>query len=275
MFLEKFEIRPLHTIEEMEEARKLESKVWGSAESIPVHQTITAVKNGGLMVGAYHQDRLIGFQYSFPGFDGEKAYLCSHILATDPAYRNKGVGEKLKLAQRDEALKLGYSLIQWTYDPLESINGYLNIGKLGGICSVYIPNCYGEMDDFLNKGIPSDRFLVQWHILGEQKTGKFSEVFNEETVLRSSLWKWETNKQGLPLLTETITADIENKNVWFVPIPKHYRQIRETNMALATDWRMKTRDTFTRLFSLGYKASSFKKIINKEIPVNFYMLARK
>jgi predicted GNAT superfamily acetyltransferase len=266
---EEIEIRSLYTIEELEEVRRLESKIWGESDSVPTHQTITAVKNGGLVLGAFFNGKLIGFQYSFPGFNGQSIYLCSHILGTDEQFRNKGIGEKLKLAQCEEALKLGYSLITWTYDPLESINGYLNIGKLGGVCSTYIPNCYGEMDDLLNSGIPSDRFLVEWHI-GKEKAVVGNEM-DEEFVLANSVLQWNLQEKGLPVAS---TAPLHKGIIKFVPIPKNYRIIRETDLSLATDWRMQTRTVFTELFSQGWQVSGFKKMNSPEIPVNFYILTK-
>ncbi|MED4225657.1 GNAT family N-acetyltransferase [Neobacillus cucumis] len=270
----EIEIRSLYTIEELEDVRRLESKIWGESDSIPTHQTITAVKNGGLVLGAFYEGQLIAFQYSFPGFNGQSVYLCSHILGTDEQYRNKGIGEKLKQAQRDEALKLGYSLITWTYDPLESINGYLNIGKLGGVVSTYLPNCYGEMEDLLNSGLPTDRFLVEWHIRHGQPSDPFGNKYDEDFCLANSLLQWSINDKGLPVVLPLTYEGLQNDNRIFVPIPKNFRTIRETNLELATDWRMQTRQVFTEKFAEGWQVGGFKKISTPEVPVNFYILTR-
>ncbi|WP_342615543.1 GNAT family N-acetyltransferase [Peribacillus frigoritolerans] len=268
-------IRSLHRIEELEDVRKLESDIWGENDSIPTHQTITAVKNGGLVLGAYCEEKLIGFQYSFPGFNGQTAYLCSHILGIDEQFRNKGIGEKLKLAQREEALKLGFSLITWTYDPLESINGYLNIAKLGGVCSTYIANCYGEMEDLLNSGIPSDRFLVEWHIGKKETTDSSGRGIPLDFAIENSLIQWETNEMGLPVPSFTLPLPEQNWDTAFVAIPKDFRTIRVTNSQAATEWRMRTRDTFTDLFQQGWEVTDFIKDSMTEIPVQFYVLTRK
>ncbi|MET1178460.1 GNAT family N-acetyltransferase [Peribacillus simplex] len=268
-------IRSLHRIEELEDVRKLESDIWGENDSIPTHQTITAVKNGGLVLGAYCEEKLIGFQYSFPGFNGQTAYLCSHILGIDEQFRNKGIGEKLKLAQREEALKLGFSLITWTYDPLESINGYLNIAKLGGVCSTYIANCYGEMEDLLNSGIPSDRFLVEWHIGKKETTDSSGRGIPLDFAIENSLIQWETNEKGLPVPSFTLPLPEQNWDTAFVAIPKDFRTIRVTNSQAATEWRMRTRDTFTDLFQQGWEVTDFIKGSMTEIPVQFYVLTRK
>lgn len=267
-------IRSLSKVEELEEVRRLESEIWGESDSIPTHQTITAVKNGGLVLGAFCDGELIGFQYSFPGFNGQSVYLCSHILGTVAKFRNKGIGEKLKLAQRDEALKLGYSLITWTYDPLESVNGYLNIGKLGGVVSTYIPNCYGEMEDLLNSGLPSDRFLVEWHIGDEKTPDSFRDDFSEEMVLTDPLLHWKVNDQNQPVVLPFRLEELHMNAVQFVPVPKNYRMIRETDIELARDWRMCTRNAFSELFNQGFQVSGFKKIISPEIPVNFYIVTK-
>ncbi|MEY8189798.1 GNAT family N-acetyltransferase [Peribacillus simplex] len=268
-------IRSLHRIEELEDVRKLESDIWGENDSIPTHQTITAVKNGGLVLGAYCEEKLIGFQYSFPGFNGQTAYLCSHILGIDEQFRNKGIGEKLKLAQREEALKLGFSLITWTYDPLESINGYLNIAKLGGVCSTYIANCYGEMEDLLNSGIPSDRLLVEWHIGKKETTDSSGRGIPLDFAIENSLIQWETNEKGLPVPSFTLPLPEQNWDTAFVAIPKDFRTIRVTNSQAATEWRMRTRDTFTDLFQQGWEVTDFIKGSMTEIPVQFYVLTRK
>lgn len=268
----QIEIRSLQFIEELEEVKRLEGEIWGDNDTVPTHQTITTVKNGGLVLGAYLNEKLIGFQYSFPGFNGQSVYLCSHMLGIDIEYRNLGIGKLLKIAQRQEALKLGYSLITWTYDPLESINGYLNIAKLGGVCSTYIENCYGEMEDLLNSGIPSDRFLVEWHIKEDEEINKKIRQYNLNDAMENSLISWTINKEGLPIpLKET---ELSRSEFTYVAVPKDYRTIRETNFELAIDWRMTTRNTFTTLFENNWKVIDFYKHLESEIPVNFYVLKK-
>ncbi|MFE1245888.1 GNAT family N-acetyltransferase [Fictibacillus sp. NPDC058756] len=262
------EIRSLNKLEELEKVRQLESKIWGDNDSIPSHQTLTAVKNGGLVLGAFDKEELVGFQYSFPGFNGKTAYLCSHILGTDERYRNQGIGEKLKHVQREEALKLGYSLITWTYDPLESVNGYLNISKLGGVSSTYIENCYGEMEDLLNSGIPSDRFLVEWHLNKDQET--FSDI-DLDTAIKKSLIQWNEGQNGVP---EPFLTHFEpESDLAYVAFPRDYRTIRETNTEIALDWRLRTREVFSKLFEEKWQVTGF--IANKKLPVSFYVLRKK
>ena len=144
-------LKELTNIEELEQLEIIEQNVWGM-ESLPVHQTLTAVKNGGIIVGAFDSNRIIGFSYGFAGFKDDQVYLCSHMLGIETEYRSKKIGEQLKKKQLEIAQQKGYTEIHWTYDPLETRNGYLNLSKLNGISSVYMENAYGEMKDGLNKG---------------------------------------------------------------------------------------------------------------------------
>ena len=80
------------------------------------------------------------------------------MLGVVPAYQGQSIGYRLKLAQREHALKQGHGLIVWPYDPMQSVNARLNVGKLRGICRCYIPDAYGELKEGVNVGMPSDRF---------------------------------------------------------------------------------------------------------------------
>ncbi|PVE67239.1 GNAT family N-acetyltransferase [Priestia megaterium] len=269
---EALTIRSLTTTTELEDVRALESRVWGEEEATPVHQTLTAVKNGGLVLGAFLNEKLIGFQYSFPGFDGTCVYLCSHILAVDPAYRSMGIGAKLKHAQRQESKKKGYSYISWTYDPLESANGYLNIGKLGAVCSTYIENCYGDMNDPLNADLPSDRFVVEW--ASTEDTKRAQPLYTPDQIMDASLIQWTLTDQGFPSVTDIDEKWLDHEVVT-VAIPSAFQQMKEVSPSLALDWRMRTRRVFQTCFAKGFQVTNFMKYPESSAPVHFYILTKK
>ncbi|KXG44222.1 GNAT family N-acetyltransferase [Tepidibacillus infernus] len=269
--------RSLKNLEELEKVQELEKLVWGMKEIVPTHQTLTAVKNGGLVLGAFHKEKLVGFQYSFAGFNGKEAYLCSHMLAIHPDYRHQKIGERLKRVQRDEALKLGYRLITWTYDPLESVNANLNIGKLGAITNTYIENAYGEMNDPLNRGLASDRFLVEWwlessHVLEKQMGKRIDESLFHS---KDSLIQWEMNNKGFPVPNEIDITKNEEEYL-FIPIPSKFQELKHQDIELAIEWRQKTRLIFIHYFSQGWIVCDFLKMNNEEFAgVHFYVLKRK
>jgi predicted GNAT superfamily acetyltransferase len=268
-------IRLLDTIEELTMVRELEKIIWGPEESVPVEQTITAVKHGGMVIGAFAGERLIGFQYSFAGFDGKKAYLCSHSLGIHPDYRVSGIGEKIKRVQRREAIHKGYDLITWTYDPLETVNGNLNIKKLGAICKTYIENCYGEMKDQLNAGVPSDRFQVEWWITSDhvmdilqKKTdhARYSERF--PTCIHVT-----TNDQGFAVPVEVDLTLDRCAGKLFVPVPAAFQKLKKQDIHLAVEWRLKTRAVFSHYLKKGWMVREFVKHDGPE-PVYDYVLQK-
>ena len=269
---EALTIRSLTTTTELEDVRALESRVWGEKEATPVHQTLTAVKNGGLVLGAFLDEKLIGFQYSFPGFDGTCVYLCSHILAVAPAYRSMGIGAKLKHAQRQESKKKGYSYISWTYDPLESANGYLNIGKLGAVCSTYVENCYGDMNDPLNADLPSDRFVVEW--ASAEDTKRAQPLYMPDQIMDASLIQWTLTDEGFPSVTGIDEKWLDH-DVVSVAIPSAFQQMKEASPSLALDWRMRTRRVFQTCFATGFEVTDFMKYPESSTPVHFYILTKK
>ncbi len=162
------EYRKLRTMEEFREALPVQKEVWGfdDVETVPARLFLVCTRIGGHVIAAFDHSRMIGYCYSIPGFKGESCepYLHSHMLGVLPEYRNRGIGRRLKLEQRNDALSRGIRLIEWTFDPLELKNAYLNIEKLGGIIRSLIRNNYGVTTSKLHTGLPTDRCVAEWRL---------------------------------------------------------------------------------------------------------------
>lgn len=161
------EARLLTTIPEFRDAVNLQREVWNFAdiELLPVRLFVVASKIGGHVFGAYDGETMVGFCLAIPGLKpGAKSYLHSHMLGVREAYRDKRIGRMLKLAQRDDALARGIDLIEWTFDPLEIKNAFLNIERLGAIVRRFVPNQYGITSSTLHGGLPTDRCVAEWWI---------------------------------------------------------------------------------------------------------------
>jgi predicted GNAT superfamily acetyltransferase len=113
-------------------------------------------------MGAFDGSEMVGFALSVPGTRSGHVYLHSHMLAVRKEHRNSGLGRRLKLLQREDGLARGIELIEWTFDPLEIKNSYLNIEKLGAIARRYNINQYGITSSPLQGGLPSDRLIAEW-----------------------------------------------------------------------------------------------------------------
>jgi len=170
------EVRECSTLEEMAECVRLQGETWGyeGNDVIPRRAFIVARHIGGQVIGAFAPDggRMVGFAMALPGVKEQEArasgvpeaYLHSHMLAVEPEWRNEGLGQQLKLVQREEALGRGIDRMEWTFDPLESKNAHLNIHRLGVVVRRYLPDFYGVSSSRLQYGLPTDRLLAEWHL---------------------------------------------------------------------------------------------------------------
>ncbi len=186
-------IRKCETLSEMQACFALQKEVWkfADADLIPVRMFVVAAKIGGHVIGAFvsrndnknvskndkrdksdgstnSDNELIGFALAIPGMRNGHSYLHSHMLAVRQQYRNGGLGRRMKLHQREDALSRGFELMEWTFDPLEIKNAYLNIEKLGAIARRYNVNQYGITSSPLQGGLPTDRLVAEWWLKSER-----------------------------------------------------------------------------------------------------------
>ena len=132
---------------------------------VPVPILAVSVHSGGILIGAFDGDRMVGFVYSLPGIKDGKPTQWSHMAGVLDSHRSAGVGYQLKLLQRERALSAGLDLVQWTYDPLQALNAHLNFAKLGVVVEEYAVNIYGESYEPAARG--------QLRPIGSSPTGGF------------------------------------------------------------------------------------------------------
>ncbi len=159
-------VRKCQTLEEFHGCVELQREIWGEKdlEVEPATLFVVAAHTGGQVLGAFDGHRLIGYTLALVGLRNGVPYLHSHMTGVHADYRDRGVGRRLKLLQREEALSRGIRLIQWTFDPLELRNAHFNLNRLGAICRKYLPNLYGVTTSPLHRGLATDRLLVEWQL---------------------------------------------------------------------------------------------------------------
>ncbi len=196
-------IRPCHGLEELRACVALQKEVWNftDAELIPLRMFVVAEKVGGQVMGAFAGSEMVGFALSVPGTRDGHIYLHSHMLAVRKDQRNSGLGRRLKLLQREDALARGIELIEWTFDPLEIKNAYLNIEKLGAITRRYNINQYGITSSPLQGGLPSDRLIAEWWLRSKRvetllSTGKNPPAKIEMKIeVPSQIYDWKAEPE--------------------------------------------------------------------------------
>ena len=273
-------IKILDTPEELTLVEELQRAVWPGSETdvVPAHVFIAAVHNGGLVIGVFAGEQLVGFVFGFPGLDttpdGPRPKHCSHMMGIRPGYRDAGLGFVLKRAQWQMVRHQGLDHVTWTYDPLLSRNARLNIAKLGAVCNTYRRSEYGEMRDGLNVGLPSDRFQVDWWIntrrverrLGKRARGAL-KLDNFSQADLQPLYTPQTLPSGLPQPPEHFSSLTER--LALAEIPADFNGLKETDFALARDWRFFSREVFETAFASGYLITDFVHDAGR----SFYVLA--
>ena len=149
-------IRRLYTIAEFQEVSALEAEIWGYTtleDAVGIPMFVATLKRGGILLGAYDGNRLIGFVYSIAGMKDGRPTQWSHMLGVRREYRAAGVGRNLKLAQRRVCLGMGVELMEWTYDPLVAVNAHLNLHRLGATAREYAVDAYGASASPLQRNL--------------------------------------------------------------------------------------------------------------------------
>ncbi len=259
-------IRPVIDIAGCEHFQELEQMIWTSPELdvVPGHILITVLKNGGMLLGAYATEGpeatggMIGAAFWWLGVGtptGEtepRLKVCSHIVGVLPAWQGQRVGLRLKLAQREAVLAQGVTdWITWTYDPLYRANGIFNIHRLGATCNTYFRNVYGEMQDALNRGVPSDRCQVDWrlnspHVLAdiEPQRPRPEWSFADFQILPTVI-------HGDFVAPVDVRLSLHGDPI-ALPIPDDIAAIRVSDGGLSLAWRLYLRAMLEQAFAAGY-----------------------
>jgi predicted GNAT superfamily acetyltransferase len=202
----------------------------------------------------------VGFCWGFLAFgkDGKTLKHASHQVGILPAFQGQGIGEQLKWKQREAVLAMDVQHITWTFDPLWTLNGRLNLRKLGGVCNTYQRNLYGNFDGGLNKGLPTDRFYVDWWLASEQVKARVGQFFPH-----LSLTEWRqigatvVNPASMPNDPHA-SATLEmrgNVPALLIAVPKNYPALVQSDIKMALAWRFFTRELFEWAFIRGYQAT--------------------
>jgi predicted GNAT superfamily acetyltransferase len=265
------EIRPVRTPDERQAFIELEQMIWPGVPPMRSDILFIVQKSGGLVLGAFDVGpaevghtagggKMVGLLFGFIGTtpDGRFKHT-SHFVGVAPEYRDQQIGYRLKMAQREHVLAQGIDLITWTFDPLQSRNGYLNLRKMGVVCRIYWLEFYGEMPDSLNAGVPSDRFETEWYIASDRVVKRLRGMAD----LRSLPELWAA---GVRVVNPTSLESLPNppRKVYpleaeqlLIQIPSHFQDIKLADLRLACAWRQHTRELFQSAFAAGYTVVDF------------------
>jgi len=268
-------IRKIITNAEMRAVENLQKEVWGipDLDVVPVTQLVAAAAAGGVLLGAFDRETLVGFAYGFVSYENGRTAHHSHMLAVKPEYRNFNLGERLKRAQREYVLSQGITEMSWTFDPLQSLNAYFNFNKLGVVSDRYIVNFYGEdAASFLHRN-GTDRLWVTWLLNSRHVSERIGGVNNPAPEIEGVVPLVQIEKDDSPRQNDS-TDNLSGDYV-LIEIPADINELERQNSELAAVWRAVTRLAFTKALSSGYLVENFYRRRSGGQQISTYYLSRK
>jgi predicted GNAT superfamily acetyltransferase len=245
VIIPQYTIRQCETTEEFEACVQMQRDVWqfSDLDMTPLRSYVVTRNSGGFTLGAFDpSDRLLGFAHALAAFDEKlRPYYYSQMLAVEPPLQNAGIGVRLKLAQRDQALKTGVPLMTWTFDPLQSRNAHLNIVKLGGVVRRYRVNFYGvNSTSVLHRGLDTDRLFIEWWVRSPRVAGALEGVRHAD------------------------------KPEAVVEVPRDIAAIKNHDLDEARHWQLRIREGFQKYLSEGLYCAGFEAAPNTDSRYLFF-----
>ena len=278
-----FCIRDVQSESEFHTIEDIQKEAWGFSDldTVPAATLMATQHAGGVLLGAFEGDAMIGFAYGFAAYDGGRASIHSHMLAVRPDFRNFQAGFRLKLAQRERVLEKGLDEISWTYDPLQSLNAHLNFAKLGVISQRYIVNFYGEATSSpLHQGFGTDRLWVRWLLNTERVMALTSKHPHSSAASNSDSDLDMSSSIKVALVTregdEPGDGDFSrlSGDRCTIEIPYNINALKERDPQAGIAWRNATRKAFLAAIDAGFEVTNFLRVGSNTNPRWFYLLTR-
>jgi predicted GNAT superfamily acetyltransferase len=235
-------LTPLVTVEDADRINGVIDRTWGG-QHLDREVVRALAASGNVSWGATDGDRLVAFVLGWAGVDEGGLHVHSHMLASVPDSRHRGVGTALKFAQRAQALEQGIELVRWTFDPLLARNAWLNVGKLGATIDRFQRDFYGSMQDTLNVGERSDRAFIAWGLRPEP--GPRTPPDADDMV---------RDDDGEPVTAVPASAAARR-----VAIPREYPELRAADPARADRWREAIAAAFETCIADGFAGTAFDR----------------
>lgn len=239
---------------------RLQREVWRLAdvEITSAIQLVATTWAGGLLhLAESAEGEPVGFAYAFPALRGGAPHLHSDMVAVRPEYQKRGVGVRLKWAQRADALEAGVTLLTWTYDPMQALNANLNLRRLGAVGAEFLPDFYGVTTSELHHGLPTDRLLVRWDLNAprvQERAGRaeLPRSVPAPVLPRINEVKWQA---GWPVSSDP-RLDLDAPEL-LLEIPPEWNVLCQAAPRVAAVWQDKVRRAFQAYLGRGYVAADF------------------
>ena len=266
-------IRRAESLADYRACQDAQRGAWGIEEEgyvVPIATLVGANLHGGMVLGAFQPDgQAVGLSFGFLGRIEGHLCLYSQLTGVLPAFQSRGLGQALKLAQRDLARAEGLGKIAWAFDPLQGGNAYFNLHRLGAYAGRYIENMYGPRTDALNAGVPTDRLIAEWDIDAEPKQTRSSVLPDVSSLPRLI----EVAGDADLLVPLQVSSQIGSGPV-LLEIPGQINELRRHHPSVAETWRTSVHQAFETVFAMGFRATDFVREDASGHRRSYYLLER-
>ena len=86
-------LRDLHALDDFRRVKELEAEIWGGREEAVAASVFAAsVPRGAVLIGAFDDEELVGFCYSFPALAHGRLIHWSHVTGVSSSHRSPASG---------------------------------------------------------------------------------------------------------------------------------------------------------------------------------------
>ena len=250
-------IRNLETMADLSATVELQKAVWGmhDVEVSSPHTLRAIVHAGGVVIAAEADGLMVGFCFGMAAWREGDLWLWSHMAGVRPEYQGRGIGFRLKLAQREWALARGFCRMAWTFDPLQSGNANFNFNRLGVTARIYSVNHYGDMQDGINAGLASDRLEAQWQLDSPRVEERLRGAPQESPLVPVDAAKLVYVDEAGAVVREQ--PDAFTAAHYGIEIPLNIADLKQRDIQRAKTWQLYLRGAMTALLDAGYIVSGF------------------
>jgi predicted GNAT superfamily acetyltransferase len=246
---ETITIRKAESIADYLACQRAQKLAWGITDDsylVPLATMVGAQLHGGLVLGAFEPSgEALGLSFAFIGKIEGRLCLYSQLTGVVPGQQGKGLGGRLKAAQREFARSEGLASLAWAFDPLQAGNAHFNLARLGATASRFVEDMYGRRSDALNTNATTDRLIAEW------ATNPESE---EPMVLGPESIPDLVEVENVPIFRSG--AKLEEPAV-LLSIPADIASLRKESPELAENWSRAVREAFQAAFAARFRAEGF------------------
>jgi predicted GNAT superfamily acetyltransferase len=247
---ETITVRECTSVPEFDACVRLQREAFNlpDIELSPRRHLIVSRMAGGWTLGAFVEEKMVGFVHHLVALSATRDVIgYSHMMAVAVDFQNKGVGARLKWAQRERALHEKVNFIKWTWDPMRARNAHFNLNRLGVIVRAYAANFYGtdypNIADDSRQGVPKKSGIDEKHGIDSDRL----------------LGEWHLNAPRVCALAQGVTPEIDHRPARIIEIPPDWSALIKRDPHEAQREQLRVRDEFKRAFADNLICAGFAR----------------